>query len=153
MQVAAVPENSERTPKLATSDRRSGIIAPMPPIMMPTLPRLAKPHSAVINMSCERGLKLPGGICARFTSEVSATSTTSMAMMLISNRTPAAVPRTMASMAPVAGSSVTNCADGLPAASNGIMIAATARPAGVLITEAIRMKPSALGMIGPRMLA
>ena len=42
-------------PSDAISARRSGTIAPTPPMMMPTLPRLAKPQSAAVSMSCERG--------------------------------------------------------------------------------------------------
>ena len=45
-QVASVPETIERIPSCTTSARRSGIIMPMPPTMMPALPKLAKPHSA-----------------------------------------------------------------------------------------------------------
>ena len=36
----------ERGPSATISRRRSGTIAPMPPIRMPRLPKLAKPHSA-----------------------------------------------------------------------------------------------------------
>ena len=46
VQVAMVPDTNERNPSFATSSRRSGIIAEIPPTMMPTLPKLAKPHSA-----------------------------------------------------------------------------------------------------------
>ena len=44
--VDSVPEIIVLAPRLATSARRSGTIAAMPPIMMPRLPKLAKPHRA-----------------------------------------------------------------------------------------------------------
>ena len=44
--VASVPEMSVLAPRLTISARRAGTIATMPPIMMPRLPKLAKPHSA-----------------------------------------------------------------------------------------------------------
>src|SRR5207237_713589 len=46
IQVASVPDRIERGPSATISRRRSGTIAPMPPIRMPRLPKLAKPHSA-----------------------------------------------------------------------------------------------------------
>ena len=46
MQVASVPDRIERRPSATISARRSGTIAPMPPIRMPRLPKLAKPHIA-----------------------------------------------------------------------------------------------------------
>ena len=44
--VAKVPETMERGASATISARRSGAIAVMPPIMIPTLPKLAKPHNA-----------------------------------------------------------------------------------------------------------
>ena len=44
--VASVPEMIVLAPRLTISARRAGTIATMPPIMMPRLPKLAKPHSA-----------------------------------------------------------------------------------------------------------
>ena len=46
MQPAIAPERIERRPSATISGRRSGTIAPIPPIRMPRLPKLAKPHSA-----------------------------------------------------------------------------------------------------------
>jgi hypothetical protein len=46
MQVAIVPERIERNPNATMSCLRSGHIAVMPPIMIPALPKLAKPHIA-----------------------------------------------------------------------------------------------------------
>ncbi len=46
MQVASVPEMIERSPSCTTSARRSGIMAPIPPIMIPALPKFANPQSA-----------------------------------------------------------------------------------------------------------
>ena len=46
MQVASVPDRIERKPSATTSCRRSGTIAPSPPITMPRLPKFAKPHNA-----------------------------------------------------------------------------------------------------------
>jgi hypothetical protein len=45
-QVQNVPATSAFMPSSAISARRAGHIAYMPPIMIPTLPRLAKPQSA-----------------------------------------------------------------------------------------------------------
>ena len=46
MQVASVPDISERLPSSTISARRCGHIAFRPPTMMPRLPRLANPHNA-----------------------------------------------------------------------------------------------------------
>ena len=46
MHVAIVPVRIERSPSDTISGRRSGTIAPIPPIRMPRLPKLAKPHIA-----------------------------------------------------------------------------------------------------------
>src|SRR5208283_6198352 len=42
MQVASVPDKIDRRPSATISARRSGTIAPIPPIRMPRLPKLAK---------------------------------------------------------------------------------------------------------------
>ena len=55
--VASVPPTSERTPKRAKSPRRSGAMLPMPPIIMATEPKLAKPQRAYVAMMNERVLK------------------------------------------------------------------------------------------------
>ena len=47
-------------------------------------------------------------------------------------------------------SSITNCPVARSDGSNGTISAATARPAGVLMIDAIRMLPSAFGTSGPR---
>src|SRR5689334_23725141 len=44
--VASVPATIDFMPRATTSARRSGHIVPRPPIMMPRLPKLAKPQSA-----------------------------------------------------------------------------------------------------------
>ena len=46
MQVARVPASRERNPRATISGRRCGAIAPSPPIIIPRLPGLAKPHKA-----------------------------------------------------------------------------------------------------------
>jgi|GEM_PF-3659226 len=46
MQVAIVPATMDRMPSPTISCRRSGTMAPRPPIMIPRLPKLANPHSA-----------------------------------------------------------------------------------------------------------
>ena len=46
MQVASVPDRIERMPSATTSCRRSGTMTPSPPIMIPRLPKFAKPHNA-----------------------------------------------------------------------------------------------------------
>ena len=46
IKVASVPEMSERMARPTISCRRSGAMAVMPPIIMPALPKLAKPQSA-----------------------------------------------------------------------------------------------------------
>ena len=61
MQVASVPERIERKPRATISGRRSGTIARIPPIRMPRLPKLAKPHSAYIMMSRDCALSASGG--------------------------------------------------------------------------------------------
>jgi len=45
-QVASVPATMDLIPSAAISARRSGHIVPIPPIMMPSEPKLAKPHKA-----------------------------------------------------------------------------------------------------------
>jgi len=45
-QVERVPETIDLKPSEITSSRRSGAIVASPPIMIPRLPKLAKPHSA-----------------------------------------------------------------------------------------------------------
>jgi len=45
-QVASVPDTMDRSPSETMSSRRSGAIVAMPPIMMPSEPKLAKPHIA-----------------------------------------------------------------------------------------------------------
>ena len=59
---AIVPERIERRPSETISARRSGTIAPMPPIRMPRLPKLAKPHIAYIIMRREWSLSWSAGI-------------------------------------------------------------------------------------------
>jgi hypothetical protein len=44
--VASVPASMDFSPSSTTSRRRWGIIDPMPPIMIPRLPKFANPHSA-----------------------------------------------------------------------------------------------------------
>ena len=44
--VVSVPETIDFNPSASTSLRRSGAITLKPPIMMPRLPKLAKPHIA-----------------------------------------------------------------------------------------------------------
>src|SRR5262249_27101104 len=44
--VVIVPETIDFTPSALISSRRSGAMVPSPPIMMPRLPKLAKPHIA-----------------------------------------------------------------------------------------------------------
>src|SRR5215510_4300168 len=45
-QVAIVPETIDLRPSESTSSRRSGAMVPSPAIMMPSEPKLAKPHMA-----------------------------------------------------------------------------------------------------------
>ena len=45
-QVVSVPETIDFNPSELMSSRRSGAMVPRPPIMMPRLPKLAKPHIA-----------------------------------------------------------------------------------------------------------
>ncbi len=45
-QVVSVPETIDFNPSALISSRRSGAMVPRPPIMMPRLPKLAKPHIA-----------------------------------------------------------------------------------------------------------
>ncbi len=45
-QVVSVPETIDFNPSETISSRRSGAMVPRPPIMMPSLPKLAKPHIA-----------------------------------------------------------------------------------------------------------
>src|ERR1700716_1401301 len=45
-QVVSVPDTIDFNPSALISSRRSGAIVPSPPIMMPRLPKLAKPHIA-----------------------------------------------------------------------------------------------------------
>jgi hypothetical protein len=44
--VVSVPDTIDFNPSASTSSRRSGAITLKPPIMMPRLPKLAKPHIA-----------------------------------------------------------------------------------------------------------
>ena len=44
--VVSVPEAIDFNPSELISWRRSGAMVPSPPIMMPRLPKLAKPHVA-----------------------------------------------------------------------------------------------------------
>ncbi len=46
MQVAIVPETIDRVARITISCLRSGIIALIPPTIIPTLPKLANPHMA-----------------------------------------------------------------------------------------------------------
>ena len=46
MHVASVPATIDFIPSPTISARRSGTMAAMPPIRMPTLPKFAKPHNA-----------------------------------------------------------------------------------------------------------
>ena len=89
---------------------------------------------------------------AMLTSATSATATTSTVTMPTSGATPSLVPFTNASNAPVGSSpAVISALSSL--GTNGTISAATANAAGVLITEQIRMLPSASGMIGPSIVA
>ena len=45
-QVVSVPETIDFNPSELISSRRCGAMVPRPPIMMPRLPKLAKPHIA-----------------------------------------------------------------------------------------------------------
>ena len=45
-QVASVPETMDFTPSETTSSRRAGAMVARPPIMIPKLPKFAKPHIA-----------------------------------------------------------------------------------------------------------
>src|SRR5450755_691615 len=45
-QVVSVPDTIDFNPSELISSRRSGAMVPRPPIMMPRLPKLAKPHIA-----------------------------------------------------------------------------------------------------------
>src|SRR5947199_9089755 len=45
-QVVSVPDTIDFNPSELISSRRSGAMVPSPPIMMPRLPKLAKPHIA-----------------------------------------------------------------------------------------------------------
>src|SRR5438309_10919052 len=47
-QVESVPATNDFIPSATTSARRSGHIVPRPPIMMPRLPKFAKPQSAYV---------------------------------------------------------------------------------------------------------
>src|ERR1700730_1673187 len=53
-QVVSVPETIDFKPSELISSRRSGAMVPRPPIMMPRLPTLAKPHIAYSMISRER---------------------------------------------------------------------------------------------------
>ena len=44
--VVSVPDTIDFSPSALISSRRSGAMVPRPPIMMPRLPKLAKPHIA-----------------------------------------------------------------------------------------------------------
>src|SRR6202022_2928671 len=54
-QVVSVPETTDFNPSELISSRRCGAMVPRPPIMMPRLPKLAKPHIAYSMISRERG--------------------------------------------------------------------------------------------------
>ena len=56
---ARVPTIMALRPRRARSDLRLGASAPMPPICMPTEPRLAKPQRAKVAMVKERGAAWP----------------------------------------------------------------------------------------------
>ena len=85
-----------------------------------------------------------------FTSATIATVTSRVAMIAARIGTPSIVPFTSASIALTGGSSMTSRPSAASGGPNGTISAATARPAGVLITEAIRMLPSAFGTTGAR---
>ena len=86
------------------------------------------------------------------TSATSATVTISTVTIPTSGATPSLVPLTSASKAPV-GSSPTVISALSSLGTNGTISAATASAAGVLMTEQMRMLPSASGMIGPSIVA
>ncbi len=58
MKLAMVPASMARRPSWARSLRRLGTRAPMPPICMPMLPTLAKPHRAKVAMEKVRGARV-----------------------------------------------------------------------------------------------
>ena len=82
-----------------------------------------------------------------------ATATSSMAAIATSGWMPSMVPFTSASRLPAGRSSRASTPSAPAAGENGTMIAPTASAAGVLMTEAIRIVPSAFGITGPRMVA
>jgi len=56
----SVPETIDFNPSELISSRRSGAMVPRPPIMIPRLPKLAKPHIAYSMISRERGSSTSG---------------------------------------------------------------------------------------------
>ena len=88
-----------------------------------------------------------------FSSVTSATVTSSTAMIEARIGTPCAVPFTSASTESAGGSGSTSFASSSRPASKGIISAATAIAAGVLMMAADRILPSASGITGPRMVA
>src|SRR6185437_9743714 len=58
-QVASVPATIDSRPSATTSARRSGHMVPRPPIMMPRLPKFAKPHSAYVMRTRVRSASSP----------------------------------------------------------------------------------------------
>src|SRR5213596_2224334 len=70
-------------PSATTSPRRSGHIVPRPPIMMPRLPKLAKPHSAYVSSS-----RLRSDSPVLFAKSMYATS--SLMIVLVPSKAPAA---------------------------------------------------------------
>ena len=111
------------------------------------------------NSSCR--VQPPGSACrAALTRLTSATATSSVVVMPTSGPMPSAVPRTSASRL-FSGGSRCNAAASLscfaapgPAPGpNGTISAATASAAGVLMTEATRIAPSAFGSTGPSTVA
>ncbi len=63
---------------------------------------------------------------------------------------PSCVPLAIASIELTGGSGIVSCAVGEGSGRNGTISAAMASAAGVLMTAAIRMLPSASGMTEPR---
>src|SRR5438874_4043965 len=81
--VASVPATIDFMPSATTSARRSGHIVPRPPIMMPRLPKLAKPHSAYVSSS-----RLRSDSPVLFAKSMYATS--SLMIVLVPSKAPAA---------------------------------------------------------------
>src|SRR2546430_10456282 len=74
-QVVSVPDTIDFNPSELISPRRSGAMVPRPPIMMPRLPKLAKPHIAYSMISRERGSSTSGPSFDRSTYAISSLST------------------------------------------------------------------------------